>query len=245
MSTNIEDMEELRRSERLRNQGPDPPMTQQISNDTNTDTNTITNNYENTSNVHEIINDTEGIPHVHTDGTNATGPYFDTEQQQVNNTNTPPSQSTTPDTHKRAGNELERNMMLTLTDSESVTSNISAAHRSSETTREQHLERQIQMLMNTVNSLTHRLDAANTRNQQQSQHSTQSRDNHDDQQLRNHIENSVLRGIQRAAETHRDQMTSTRAWDDQNTTTVNSDISRSRTSAPDPPGIRSPKKQIL
>ena len=75
MSTENIDIEELRRSDRLRNQGPDPPMVNESNNtnDANAPLTVTTNIYENdSSNVHEIMEDEAAIPHHFTDNTNTT-----------------------------------------------------------------------------------------------------------------------------------------------------------------------------
>ena len=136
-------------------------------------------------------------------------------------------------------------MMLTLTDLVSASSNMSNSHHR-QSLREQTMERQIQALMNTVSTLTRRLDEATNPGNIPQAHRP---DQHQKQALRHHIEESVLQGIQKAADDHREKVAEQQEYNNKhynrNTPSMEDDVTSKSTkqSAPDPPGIRSPEKR--
>ena len=107
------------------------------------------------------------------------------------------------------------------------------------------------MLMSTVNSLTQRLDAATTNNTIQHLNTNTIGNMTNEEQLRKQIEESFLCGIKQAAVTHHQRMQTewelvqprNRHQDHDDSATTNKSI-KSHQTAPDPPDLRSPEKEL-
>ena len=137
--------------------------------------------------------------------------------------------------------------MSTETSSETSSMSVSQTPHST-TAREQNLEKQIEMLMNTVSTPTRRLDEAMAPPTQTSlcQHNDNNVLNNEER-LRRQIEDSVLKGIEHAAVTHRQKMQQTEdnRWNSHQERDLDTEDNWShstRSIAPNPPGICSPKK---